>query len=218
MPEQKKPTTNKPKVPNTEISIAQDASSRNYIIIMVAVSIVIVFVGGYFITNLTNQYIHQSNVNKAQDKTIGALDTTQSNLKALRPNYDAITTKGASGVSDSNLILNALPEKPDYEGLIAILEKMGQNAGVKVSTISQSSTAAPTAAKAGAIAVPFTITVEGSYNSVLEFLKETEKSSRVINFNSMSLSSSGGTLSASISMTTYYKSPANISNTMEPLK
>jgi len=141
----------------------------------------------------------------------------------LKPNYDAITANNSKGVSDSTLILQALPTTPDYEGLIAILEKMGQNTGVKVSSISQTASASSASstgtAKGGSKEMQFTLSVEGSYGAIVDFLKQTESSSRVINFNSMSLSGgSGSPLTASLTMTTYYKTPANIGSKTEPLK
>lgn len=206
--------------------MAQDTTNRKYLIIVGLIVTAIVLVGGYFIYRLTIQYIYQSNLNKAQDQLINSLVTKQKNLQELKPNYDAINTKGANGVSDATLILKAVPTTKDYENLIAILEKMGQDSGVKVTNVSQggasgtaaSTTETPSASSSSATAFPFTVNVEGSYAAILDFLKKTEKSARVINFNSMSLNGNTGNITTNLTMTTYYKPDANIESTTVPLK
>lgn len=216
----------KVEVPRTEVSIAQDTTNRKYMIIVGLIVAAIVIVGGYFIYRLTGQYIYQSNLNKAQDQLISSLEVKQKNLQELKPNYEAITTKGANGVSDATLILRAVPTTKDYENLIAILEKMGQDSGVKVTNVSQTGasgttttpTTTPDANSSTATAFPFTVNVEGSYAAILDFLKKTEKSARVINFNSMSLNGNTGNITTNLTMTTYYKPDANIQSTTVPLK
>lgn len=226
MPEDTKKPTKKIAVPKTDISQAQDTSARNYLIIMGLIIAVIVVVGGYLIYRLTTQYIYQSNVNKAQDQLITSLQTKQKNLQALKPNFDAINTAGANGVSDAQLILRAVPTTQDYENLIAILEKMGTDSGVKVTDVSQdgasgssgTASASVTSVSSSATGFVFTVNVTGSYNQILDFLKKTENSARVINFNSMSLNGSTGDITVNLTMTTFFKPDANINSTMVPLK
>ncbi len=221
------------KVPNTPKSQAASATTRRYMQIAGVIIVLVVLVGGYAIYYLVGKYTHMSNVNKAQDQLFTSLQTKQKNLKELKPNYDAINTKGENGVSDADLILRAMPVTEDYENLVASLEKMGIESGVKVSSISQSSTSASTTTNTtpntgtGALvgtnnieATPFTFTVsvEGSYSAILEFLKKTENSARVINFNSMSLNGKTGNITANLTMTTFFKPEANIESTEVPLK
>lgn len=213
-------------VPNTPKSQAASASTRRYMQIAGAIIAVTVIVGGYAVYFLANKYTYMSNVNKAQDKLLTALQANQKSLKELKPNYDAITTKGENNVSDAELILRAVPTTQNYESLLATLEKMGIESGVKVSSISQTgdTTAAATTGSGNSssttTATPFSfsVNVEGSYAAIIEFLKKTENSARVINFNSMSLNGKTGNISANLTMTTFYKPDANIESTQEPLR
>jgi len=215
-------------VPNTEVSLAQSTSTRKYLTIVGAICAVVIIAGGYTGYRLASSYAKQSNQNKAQDQLVASLETKQKNLKELKPNYDAITNAPAGGRADSILILNALPITQDYENLIAVLEKIGKDSGVKLSTVSQSgavAATAPVAAEPGAVEVAtgpspfgFTVNIEGTYNAVLDFLKKTENSSRVINFNSMTLGGTSPAITASLTMTTYFQTSANISSTEVPLK
>ena len=223
-------TSKKVVVPNTDVSLAQNTSTRNYLAIVGVICAIAILAGGYAAYMLAMQYTKQSNQNKAQDQLIASLETKQQNLKELKPNYDAITTAPAGGRADSTLILNALPVTQDYENLLAILEKIGRDSGVKLSTVSQTTAAtavpaavdAAAAPAAAAISAPlpfaFSVNIEGSYAAVLDFLKKTENSSRVINFNSMTLGGTSPNISATLTMTTYYKPPANIKSTEVPLK
>ncbi len=219
-------------VPDTPKSQAASASTRRYMQIAGVIIALVVLVGGYTIYYLVGKYTHMSNINKAQDQLFTSLQVKQKNLKELKPNYDAINTKGENGVSDADLILRAMPINEDYENLVASLEKMGIESGVKVSSISQvnnSASTTPTDSTSTLIApstsssteatpFSFSVNVEGSYNAILEFLKKTENSARVINFNSMSLNGKTGNINANLTMTTFFKPEANIESTEVPLK
>lgn len=223
----------KVEVPKTEISEAQDKSARNYIIIMCVVIGLIVVVGGYIIYRLAAEFAYQSNVNKAQDMLLTSLNTKQKNLEELKPNYEAIIAKGTGGISDADRILSAMPITEAYDQLISSLEAMGQQSGVTVTSVTAGSSSGSSSsskssgegeAKAqtsdgNGIPFTFTVNVKGNYASILTFLKKTEQSARVINFNSMTVSGTNATdLTASITMTTYYQPEANIESTYETLK
>lgn len=218
--------------PNTAMSQAEKKTNQRFIIWMGVLIGAIVILGGYGVYRLGTTYVHEANKIKAQDMLITSLDQKEKNLQALKPNYEAITAKGANGVSDADLIMHALPLDSDYQGLIAMLEKMAQESGVKVTSVTQgsgaagsSTTAAPGAAAASgssnsSSAQPFTFTVglEGSYQGILDFLTKTQQASRVMNFSSMTLSGgSSGTVQANVTMQTYFQGPANIQSTTRPL-
>jgi Tfp pilus assembly protein PilO len=215
----------KVEVPKTEISQAQDKSARNYIIIMCVVMGVIVVAGGYLIYRLATQFAYISNVNRAQDMLLSSLNTKQKNLDDLQPNLAKITAKDAGGISTADRILSAMPVTQAYENLIATLETMGQQSGVKVTSVSLSGDsatpdgAAPSGSGNAPVPVNFTVNVEGSYSAIIAFLQKTQQSARVINFDSMTVSGgSAGSLTASLTMTTYYQPEANIDSTYETLK
>lgn len=221
----------KVEVPKTDVSKATDVATRNYLIISGAVVFMIALLGIFSIYWLGGKYVNQSNLNKAQDQLISSLVKKQKDLQALKPNFDAINAKGANGISDAELILRAVPTTQDYESLIAILEQMGKESGVKVTNITQQATAQNSQTQqdsqskansevktAGATPFVFTVNVEGTYTAILDFLKKTENSARVVNFNSMDINGSTGNITANLTMTTYFKPDANIESTFIPLK
>ncbi len=212
--------------PKTPASINDKLATKNFLTIMIAVSIGVVLVGGYFIYRFTGAYVRQANEIKAQDQLIGSLKKKQTALEQLKPNYAAITQKGPNNLSDADLILRAVPTSEDYKRLIASIEQIGKESNVRVASVTQSSSAAPapvasggtSTAAARATVLGFTVSIEGPYDKIFTFLENTERSARVMNFTNMTLSGNSGTVSASLSMKTYWSPPASISSTMEPLK
>lgn len=207
----------------TEKNELEERKTKNYIIILCFVIALIVLGGGFLIYYLASTYSYQANKLKAQDEQIKLLEQKQKNLVELKPNYEAITAKGANGVSDADLILRALPTETDFKGLIAMLEKMGQQSGVKIVSVTQQNTqsSGSTDSQKGSPAqpVPFTVTIEGPYQGLVDFLKKTEQSSRVINFASMALTGgSGQPIQANLTMNSYWQPPADIKPTTRPLQ
>ncbi len=217
--------------PKTEMSQAEKRANQRFLMIMGGVIGLIVIVGGYGIYRLWTAYVHQANEVKAQDALIVSLDQKQKNLQALKPNYDTITAKGANGISDADLIMHALPIDADYQGLIAMLEKMAQQSNIKITSVTQgggtgdaaaagAASSSSTTGTSGAAPQPliFTVGLEGSYQGILDFLTKTQQASRVMNFSSMTLSGgTGGTIQANVTMQTYFQGPANIDSSTRPL-
>jgi Tfp pilus assembly protein PilO len=216
-----KNTTNKSKkalkVPKTDISQNDDKSTRRFVFYMIVLIVLLVGAGGYLIYWLGKAYVLQSNKNKAQDKTIGLLEQKNQDLIELEPNYEKITAKGANGKSDADLINIAMPEDEGYKQLIAMIERMGQEAGVVIPGVNKSSA---TAAGVGPVPYSISISMTGTFAQVMDFIKKTENSSRVMDFTTLTFSGSskGGPVSASASFTVYWQGPASIAPTEKELE
>lgn len=215
--------------PNTEISTQDDTSTRRFVLLMASLTIAIVVIGAIVIYWLAGRYVAQTNKNKAQDQTITLTKQKKENLELLRPNYNNITSKGSNGKSDADLILNAMPVDEGYNQLIAMLERMGQESGVQVGSVSKSTQADTTASPTSSPIVPsgpnvksyqISLTAEGNFNNILEFVKKTENSSRVLDFVNVSLSgpAQSNKISASMSFKVYWQGPANINPTEKELQ
>lgn len=219
--EVKKPTKKADVVPKTELSSSEDKATRRFIGIMISVIVITVLVGGSGLYWLVNRYIYQTNKNKAQDQTIVLLQQKKVNLEQLRPNYEKITTKGSSGKSDADLILNAMPVDEGFRELIAMLERMGQESGVRLISIDKAASSSGSAAiSSGAKSYDVTVNMEGPFSKILDFLRKTEKSSRVLDFVSMNTSSSptGAGANATATFRAYYQAPADIKPTERELQ
>jgi Tfp pilus assembly protein PilO len=222
MPESAQPLQKKPKkavsVPDTDISLGEDKSTRNFVLAMVGLTVLIIIVGGGVLYWLIGRYVYQTNQNKAQDKSIDLLEKKKVDIAALRPNYDAINVPAQNGKSDADLILNAMPTDEGFKELIAMIEKMGQESGVKIPTVSKGGTAsavAPTAS--GDQSYSIAVNIEGTLPKILDFIRKTESSSRVMDFVNLTVSGTGN-LTASANFKVYWRAPANIEPTQEELK
>jgi Tfp pilus assembly protein PilO len=210
------------KAPNTELSQYDDKSTSRYLFYMIAAMVVIVIAGGIAIYQLGRQYVTQSNKNKALAKTIGLLEQKKTDLAALKPNYEAITEKGPNGKSDADLILNAMPADEGYKQLIAMIERMGQEAGVQIPGVqkSTSGTAIASGGTSGATPYQISISMTGTFAQVMDFISKTENSSRVMDFSTLSFTGStrGGTVQASATFTVFWQKPADIAPTEQELQ
>ena len=196
-------------VPKTAISQNDDKSTRRYIFYMIALMLLIAIGGGYLIYTLSKAYILQSNMNKAQDKTIALLEQKKVDLTKLKPNYEKITAKGSSGKSDADLILQAMPADEGYKQLIAMIEKMGLEAGVEIPSVNKSGGGA---GLAGITPYNISISINGTFAQVMDFIKKTENSSRVMDFVTLSFNGStrAGQIQSSATFTVYWERPASI--------
>ncbi len=213
------PTPKHVEHPKTPVSMNEKLAAKNFLTIMAVVTAAVVVIGGYFIYQLGKSYVRQANEVKAQDKQIALLKAKRSDLEALKPAYASIIQKPANGISDAELVLRSVPTSEDYKSLIASLERIGQESGVKVTSVSQTASTATAASSVGrANVLGFTVNLEGPYDKIFSFLQNTERSARVMNFTNMTLSGNSGTVTASLSMKTYWQPPANIADKTEPLK
>lgn len=208
-------------VPKTEVSQGEDKATRRFVAIMITIIVVTVLAGGGVLYWLIGKFVYQSNKNKAQDETIYLLEQKKINIDKLRPNYEKITAKGANGKSDADFILNAMPVDEGFRELIAQLERMGQESGIKVTSITKATAASGTTAQSSITSsYDVSVSLQGQSSKILEFLRKTEKSSRVLDFVSMDTSSAQGNEepTATATFRAYYQGPANIKPTEKELK
>jgi len=226
MPEPtKQPTTNKksPSIPQTDVSLGDDKSTRNFVYAMIGLTLIMLIAGGSLLYWLIGGYVYQSNKNKAQDETISLLEKKKQDLAQLKPNYEAVKAVGSNNKSEADLILNAMPTDEGFRQFIGMIENMSQKANVKVSSLTKPSSAAAAlnsgvALPAGVQSSQVSIPIEGSYDNVIAFLKETENSSRVMDFVSMSIGNISGNLSVTPTFNIYWQAPANIESTQKELQ
>jgi hypothetical protein len=207
-------------------------SNNNLMIIMMLITFLVlgasVLVGKSLVTGI----LYESKVLKAKntaDKNVKEDVKTAPNLMSA---YSALGTQ-------SSLITDALPNTSDYPGLLIILENMTNDAGVKLKSVTPllaSATAVVTTPTAGATTgtgaasgtdatqaptpqpYDFTVQVDGRYDTVLKMLDHLQKSARPMRMTSMTLSGSGGALSAQMDVETYYQSKAELPFGEETIK
>ncbi len=193
----------------------QEMKIGNYIALMIAISIVVVLVGGILIKSLgTSILLNQRVISKKQ--------AAQSTLAADVIAANKITQQYKSLGDRAKLADDALPTSPDIPGLSNALEAMAGVSGVQFTDVSTTNVggaasaatatgAAGSLSSSGSIPLPITITATSSYANLNRFLTAIESSLRPITITGLELTGTDAKLNITISANTYYQNPVSFS-------
>lgn len=204
----------KPAVPQTDLMLKQQSALTKFLVITIGLTVLAVAIGGYFIFQLSNLNIKKAAELRAQEGTIKLLKHKQDVLDSSK---DVIAElKKASGDKPSffDLItIRSLPYKSDIESIIGTMSVLEDKTGVVVTNISNETGTAGVASPAAAAAssvdsavqkLTFSAKVEGSYEAIMDFFRNIEKSARVMDFSNMKISGSDKTISLTVTYQTYF--------------
>jgi hypothetical protein len=178
---------------------------------------------------LFSQMVYQNRVLKEKHATVSRLRSDLVAGKQLQTSYDAFVGASSNviggdsegnGTQDGNnakIVLDALPSNYDFPALANSLEKLitGVN-GLKISSIAGTDdevaqSANTSSATPQAIPMPFTITVEGNYQSIQSLISQFEHSIRPFQLQTMTLAGDQADLTLTITAQTFYQ-PAKALN------
>jgi cell division protein FtsL len=170
---------------------------------------------------LLSQSSYQSKVIKEKQKAFKQLQINTKNVDSLVASYGSFASESqnvlggnptGSGPRDGDnprIVLDALPSKYDYPGLISSIEKVLKEGGYKIESyggsddeINQQNAKVD---KPTPIEMPFPITVNTSFEGAQLFLTTLERSIRPIYVNKLTLTAAQGKIVVSISAKTYYQ-------------
>ncbi len=148
---------------------------------------------------------YNDRVIKAKVSARNDLKDNLSNLEKLSGQYSALDE---SPSTNGSTILHSLPPTYDYPALATAIESLAQQSGVKLAGglgEDQSSSAIATATTSAPQEVPLDLEVSGSYESIVKFTQNIERSIRPIVVKSVTYSGGAGGLKAHVSAVTYYQ-------------
>jgi hypothetical protein len=170
---------------------------------------------------LVSQSRYQSRVIKEKSTTLKRLQDDNKNFNSLVSSYQAFAERkvnmlggnpkgnGPKDGDNPKLVLDALPSKYDFPGLISSLEKLLKEGGYRINAIggtddelAQSNTATDSPTP---IELPFPLTVTTDYTGAQNLLLSLERSIRPIKVEQLSITAGGSDLSVSVSAKTYYQ-------------
>lgn len=126
------------------------------------------------------------------------------NLKKLQDDYNSL---GAT----RDTIATALPTNPDLPQLWAMMENIGSSSGVSTSSVSSVATSDAEAPAGGPVQqLPISVSVQGSYAALQDYLKNLELSTRPLRVTNITLSGTNNTVQANLTIVTYYQGAANL--------
>lgn len=133
------------------------------------------------------------------------ISTNYNNLKSLQGEYNGL---GAN----RETITSALPTKPNLPQLWAMLENISNSSGVTTSSVSSTITSDAEAPVGSTVRqLPISVSVQGSYVSIQDYLKNIELSTRPLRVTNITLSGTSNTIQANLTIVTYYQGAADLS-------
>lgn len=162
-------------------------------------------------------------------KNIDAFNNLVASYQAFDSTPTNVISGNTSGTGDndgknSKIILDALPPNYDFPALTSSLEKIMNDRGLNLSSISgtddqvnqQNNLSSP---NPQAVNIPFSFSVtNASYSGVQQLIQALQHSIRPIAIDSLSLSGGTNDMTASISAHTYYQPAKSVSITKQAVK
>ncbi|MCA9308859.1 type 4a pilus biogenesis protein PilO [Candidatus Saccharibacteria bacterium] len=179
--------------------------ANSTVFIAVAVAAVVVMASLIAAKFLWAQLSYNSRVISAKVEARNQIKKNNSSVDSLSKEFVDLE---ASASTNSKVILHALPPSYDYPGLATYIESLAQTSGVTFpGSVGQdiSESAIRTSVVSEPQEIPLSIEVNGTYDSIVQFIKNTELSIRPIHITSVEYSGTSDKLKALITATTYYQ-------------
>ena len=147
-----------------------------------------------------------------------AIPKLQNSVRALNSNQELINAKARESDDPVQVVLDALPTEPNYPALGASFQQvlLNNRPGIKILglTVNQTATGSGSSNQStkhpGLYEMPFSFSAQGNTASLINLLTYLEKSIRVVDTKTLSISSSGDEQLLSISGVAYYQPPKTI--------
>lgn len=211
----------------------KELSVANYVMLMVAITVLVVAAGGYFGYLMIKENIRNGQVLVGKVKAQSDVKKKLENANTLVENYAQMSDQ------DKELIQAALPSNPDFTQLMSLMETAGSSAGTKMKSISYLAgdiaaapaapaptdavtTASDTSGQQPALNAPASVkasaTIDGNYSQFTQYFRNLELSVRPIRIQTFSLKGNSGSLKGDITLETFYQNPADYSDKEEVVK
>ena len=183
---------------------------------------------------LLSQRSYQSRVVKDKELALKVLKDNNANVKSLVESYKSFASEksnilegnpeGIGPVDGDNptLVLDALPSKYDFPGLVTSMAKLLKDGGYKIDSIggtddeiAQQNTSSD---KPVPIEIPFPIAVTTNYQGAQNLLISLEYSIRPISINQLSFVATGTSVRMAITAKTYYQPSKSLKITSKVVK
>ncbi len=194
------PQTEKPVSKREKISKANST-----VFIAVALAAVIVMFCAISIKFLWTRRGYNARVISAKSEAKDQLEENNRNIDSLTEDFKTLDT---SATTNSKTILHALPPVYDYPALATYMESLARQSGVTLpGSVGQDISAAAVSSSivSSPLEIPLTIEVNGTYDSVAQFIRNSELSIRPIHITGVEYSGTNDQIKALITATTYYQ-------------
>jgi hypothetical protein len=177
---------------------------------------------------LLNQYAYQKRVISAENISLSQFKTDAAAAANLTTSYESFVntptnvlggSSSGTGTNDGNnaqIVLDALPSKYDYPGLLSSLAQVLSNSNTTLGSLGGTDEqlaqqSDQTSINPTPVAMPFDFAVTAPYAGIQALITTLQRSIRPIDIQTIDLSGSDAQLSLSVSANTYYQ-PEEIFN------
>jgi Tfp pilus assembly protein PilO len=188
------------------------------VFIVVAISSVIVMFSLISMRFLWEKKSYNDRVITAKTKARNDISTNLENLDKLSEQFPDLNS---SASTNSKTILHALPPTYDYAALASSIDYLAAFSGVQSNTsIGEdiSASAVNSASVSEPVELPLTMQVNGSYDSIKQYITNLERSIRPINVSTVTYSGSNDLLQATIQAVTYYQPARSLDVLRSPIQ
>jgi hypothetical protein len=159
-------------------------------------------------------------------ESFNALKTSYAKFNNANPNVINGNTNGTGDNDGSNakIILDSLPSAYDYPALTSSLEKILNDRGIKINSITgvddQAAQSGATAAAASPkpVIMPFTFSVNTNYGAAQELLSTLQKSIRPLVIDKISVSGGSSNMQLTVTGHTYFQPTKTLNITKKVVK
>ncbi len=188
----------------TKKAFASNLSTSNLIAVAILIGILSVAIALIVGRMLLSSMMLNARVIGKKNAANKQISANYDNLKGLQDQYSSL---GAT----RETVTAALPTKPSLPELWAMMENIGNTSGVSTSSVTSVVTTDAEAPAGGPVQqLPITVSVQGSYTAIQDYLKNLELSTRPLRVSSVSISGSTNTVQANLTIVTYYQGAADL--------
>lgn len=210
-----------------------DKANASIVIIVSLASIVTAF-SLVAVKTLLSQQAYQSRVISLQEDALKVAKADVVAVDSLKATYKAFDSAdsniiggsslgtGAQDGSNSKIILDSLPSQYDFPAMISSLEKLINDRGLKITSLSgvDDATQADAASSTSPVPVemPFQLSVTGSYQAIQDLVDAMERTVRPISLLNLQISGTNTETTLMVSAKTYYQPAKNLNVTTKVVK
>lgn len=204
-------------------------------LVAISVAVFIVVFCAVATKSLVSRQMYQSRViesrEKARDQLAANIDSAQElsrsygNFVKLVPNVIGGSPAGTGERDGDNakIVLDALPSAYDFPALTSSIEKLAQNQLLSIESITgtddEINQKGQTASIPSPVEMPFSVTVNGSYQGINNLILEFEKSIRPFKIGKFVFTGTeGGEVSLTVDGKSYYQPAKNLEVKKEVVK
>ena len=172
--------------------------------------------------SLFEQYGHNNRVKKEKEIALNQLKKNVTNAGELFDSYKKFVAANPNVLGANNfgtadkegdnakIVLDALPSKYDYPGLLSSVEKILKDKSYKIESVSGTDDEVAQKANQSSpdpqpLEIPFQVAIKGSYQSTRELISTLASSIRPMSIKTINMEGSDSEVKMSISAITYWQ-------------